>query len=397
MTNMESNEFSLSTGGPVYKQMHRIGLSKQGVRGIVTRVAITAMIVWLPLLIVSAAEGFAWGNAVKMPFLKDYAAYTRFLIAIPLLILAEIIIDYRLSLVVKNLASSGLVKYEDKTAFEATLRTLGRLRDSTIPEIVIIVIVYAMVLQGFVQELPDRVSTWRVVSANGGYHLSFAGYIYTFLSIPVFQFIMYRWVWRIIIWDWFLWRISRLKLKLNPTHPDLSGGLGILNIAQAAFFIIIFAVSAVFASVFAARIAYEGVPISQMEGPALVFVIVSVFVFQAPLLAFSPMLIIAKIQGQLEYGAFASEYTQSFDSKWLRSRRAEGESPLGSSDIQSLADLAHSFEIVQKMHVVPIDIPTAMLLAVSAIVPMLSLIFVAKSVTNTMAVFAKLVVKLLGF
>lgn len=65
----------------------------------------------------------------------------------------------------------------------------------------------------------------------------------------------------------------------------------------------------------------------------------------APLLVFSPKLLMTKRRGLLEYSALANEYTQSFDRKWIRKENPEGELLLGSADIQSLADLGNSFEL----------------------------------------------------
>lgn len=393
---MEPDNFSISSGGPIYNRMHWFELSRPGKKGVFIRAAITALLAWLPLLIISVIEGLAWGNSVKVPFLKDYAAYTRFLVAVPLFIIAEIIIDNRLSAVVGYFTSTGLVKDEDKPAYQSIVSTMQRLRDLTSIEILILAIIYISLSLGINQELPKSISTWRITSAAGTPQLSVAGFWYTLISIPIFQFLIYRWIWRIIVWDYFLWRVSKFKLDLTPTHPDLAGGLGILNIAQASFFILIFAASAAMAGLFAARIIYLGVPISRLEAPAFVFIVLIVMVFLAPLTAFAPILIITKIKGQLEYGAFASEYTQSFQSKWIRNRQAECEPPLGTSDIQSLADLANSYAIVGKMHIVPFDIPTTMLLAASAIIPMLPLLFIAKPVIDTITTLAKLVMKLLG-
>jgi hypothetical protein len=42
------------------------------------------------------------------------------------------------------------------------------------------------------------------------------------VSLPVFQFLFWRWNWRLLLWWQLIWRISRLDFQLIPTHPDLS-------------------------------------------------------------------------------------------------------------------------------------------------------------------------------
>ena len=48
------------------------------------------LLTWLPLLLLSIVEGHAWGRSVELPFLRDVETNVRFLLAAPLLILAEV-------------------------------------------------------------------------------------------------------------------------------------------------------------------------------------------------------------------------------------------------------------------------------------------------------------------
>ena len=93
----------------------------------------------------------------------------------------------------------------------------------------------------------------------------------------------------------------------------------------------------------------------------------------APLLLMSPKLMKVKRQGILDYGALANSYTQSFDDKWVHGKQV-GEPLLGSSDIQSLADLNNSFAIVRDMRPVPVNKNTLIALALAAILPLVPVI-----------------------
>ena len=68
-----------------------------------------------------------------------------------------------------------------------------------------------------------------------------------------------------------------------------------------------------------------------------------------PLLVFAPRLAAAKRNGLREYGMLAKRYTDEFDHKWLRSGVPPDEPLIGSADIQSLADLGTSFEVIKDM------------------------------------------------
>jgi hypothetical protein len=69
---------------------------------------------------------------------------------------------------------------------------------------------------------------------------------------------------------------------------------------------------------------------------------------------FAPQLAHAKRKGLREYGTLAERYVREFDAKWLRGGAPADESLLGSGDIQSLADLGNSFQVVREMRIVPI-------------------------------------------
>ena len=68
-----------------------------------------------------------------------------------------------------------------------------------------------------------------------------------------------------------------------------------------------------------------------------------------PLLVFAPQLAQAKRTGNREYGALAERYVREFDTKWLRGGASSDEPLVGSADIQSLSDMANTFEVVRTM------------------------------------------------
>jgi hypothetical protein len=89
---------------------------------------------------------------------------------------------------------------------------------------------------------------------------------------------------------------------------------------------------------------------------------------------FSPQLARAKRTGLLEYGAFAVRYVREFEVKWLRGAAPASEALLGSGDIQSLADLANSFNVVRSMRVTPISKEALLRLAMAVIAPIAPLL-----------------------
>jgi hypothetical protein len=178
----------------------------------------------------------------------------------------------------------------------------------------------------------------------------------------------------LFIWAHILWQVSRLDLNLVPTHPDRAGGLGFLSNALFAFIPLAAAFGAMLAGNLAARIFYAGAKLPEFKMQIATAVIALVVIFVGPLLVFAPRIAQAKRRGLLEYGAVAQRYVREFDAKWLRGGAPAGEPLVGSGDIQSLADLANSFEVIRTMRMAPVAMQDILRLAVAALVPIAPLL-----------------------
>ena len=189
------------------------------------------------------------------------------------------------------------------------------------------------------------------------------------MSLPLFQFLLLRWYFRLFLWARFLWQVSRIDLQLVPTHPDRCGGLGFLASVVYAFAPLLLAQGVVLAGMIATRIFFTGAQLPQFKVELIGLVAVMVFAVLGPLLVFSPRLEAAKRAGLREYGTLAQRYVREFDQKWLRGGAPPDEPLVGSADIQSLADLGNSFEVVKEMRWVPFTLPTVLHLASSRCCP----------------------------
>src|SRR4026208_636788 len=105
----EPPDFSLILGGPLFQLLRRAHLSGDVADLVWRRVIALALITWLPLLALSIAEGHAGGDSVKVPFLFGGAVHARFLLPLPLLIVAELVVRQRMRLVVGTFVKRGLV------------------------------------------------------------------------------------------------------------------------------------------------------------------------------------------------------------------------------------------------------------------------------------------------
>jgi hypothetical protein len=377
-------------GGPLYQLLRRTHLSDDALALVHRRILAFLLITWLPLLLLSLFEGRAWRGSVAVPFLLNAEVQARFLIAMPLLLLAELAVHQRMRRLVGRFLDRDLIAESDRPRFSAAIESAMRLRNSLAAEVSLIVIIYAVGIP-MREYLAVDANTWASGSPAGGsgfIGLSLAGWWHALVSVPVFQFLLLRWYFRVFIWGRFLWRVSRIDLKLVPTHPDRVGGLGFLTNVVYAFTPILLAHGALLSGLIADRIFFDGAKLTQFVVEIIGSVAALVLLVLSPLMAFAGQLARVKRTGLGEYGGFAQHYVREFDSKWLRGKRPD-ESMIGSADIQSLADLSNSFQVIREMRFVPFSKDTIMQLAIVTLLPVAPLLL-------TMISFDELLKRLLS-
>src|SRR3974377_1325663 len=112
-------EYSLFRGGPLYQPEHRARLSGSALELLRRRVVVISLFAWVPLLILAIVSGRAWGNAVRVPFLADIEVHLRFLLALPLLIVAELVVHQRLRGMVAQFLKRDLIADSSRAKFDA--------------------------------------------------------------------------------------------------------------------------------------------------------------------------------------------------------------------------------------------------------------------------------------
>jgi hypothetical protein len=370
----EPADFSLIVGGPLFQLWRRMRLTTDGLGLLHRRVVATTLLAWVPLLLFSIAEGGAWGDQVALPFLHDVEMHVRLLLALPLLIFGEVVVHRRMRLVVRHFLERGLIPDAARPQFDAAIASAMRLRNSVAAEVLLIALVYGVgVLFVWRTQVALDVASWYGVVVDEKFRPSVAGWWLGLVSLPLFQFLLARWYFRLFIWARFLWQVSRIELRLLPMHPDGCGGLGFLGLVRLAFAPLLLAQGAMLAGMIAERIFFAGAELPEFKVELAGMVGVMVFVILGPLLVFSRQLEAAERTGMREYGRLAQRYAREFDQKWLRGGAPADEPLLGSADIQSLADLGNSFEVVKGMRWAPFTWHTVLQLAATTLLPVLPL------------------------
>lgn len=383
-------DFSLFLGGPLFQLLQRAHLAGETPSLVRRRIVALVVLTWVPLLVLSIVAGHAWGTSVRLTFLRDVQLHVRLLVALPLLLAAEVVADERMRPLLRQFIDRGLVPEAERGKLDAAAASATRLRDSSVAELLLLAFVY-VVGMGLLWRTHAGlyVTSWFGVSVEGRLQPSLAGWWNGLVSLPVFQFLLLRWYYRLAILARFLWQVSRLDLRIVPTHPDRCGGLGFLAMESSAFAPLLVAQGAMVAGAIADRILFAGARLTDFKLEIALMFSFMLFAILGPTLVFSTRMAAAKRACLLDYGGLSQRYVDAFDRKWLHGGAPPGEPLLGSADIQSLADLGNSFEIARKMRLVPFTIETVVQLALAAVLPVAPLLL-------TMISLEDLLVRLLG-
>jgi len=228
-------DFSLVLGGPLFQLFRRAHLSGDALEMLRRRVVIIAVVAWAPLLLLSVISGLALGDSVAIPFLHDIESHVRFLIALPILIAAELIVHRRIQPTVRQFVERRIVIPEELPKFQQAVDATLRLRNSVIGRSVAAGAGLHGGPLGVAQ--PDRPRHGKLVRGPGGCaDAAHAGGILVRLRqradlpvhsaalVPAFSALVFA----------FVVRISRLNLRLVARHPDKTAGLGFLGVHTAS-------------------------------------------------------------------------------------------------------------------------------------------------------------------
>ncbi|HXU13528.1 MAG TPA: hypothetical protein VN708_00250 [Terriglobales bacterium] len=383
-------ELSIVLGGPVYDFYLRFGLAAPPLQLVRRRIIAVSLLCWLPLLSLSAASGTAIAG-VPVPFLKDAEAQIRFLITIPLLLVGELFVHQRLIPIVQQFLDRKIVWDEDRQRFEEIISSTIRLRNSAVLEVLLLVLTFASSHWFWKERFALATSSWYAIGSGGETHLTPAGVVYGYLSLPIFRFILFRWYLRILLWYQFLWRVSRLPLHLNLFHPDRAGGLGFLQGSGTAFLPFLLAHSTLLAGFVADRIWHSGASLPEFKMQIAGSLFVLLILVLAPLTFFAWHLEEGRRTALREYGILASRYVNKFHSRWIQHAPEEPLLLLGTPDIQSLADLGNAYGVVSTIRIAPLNKEMILRLVLWLVVPILPLTLTMVPLSRIIDWFLKLV------
>jgi hypothetical protein len=313
-------------------------------------------------------------KGVAVPFLLDIETHVRFLICVSLLVFAELIVHQRIRGIVSQFVERGLISPLSLPRFHDAIRSAMSWRNSIPAEVGLILCVFSMGYFIRTSTFTLESSTWYATFNEGHATLTLPGFWFFWVSNPIIQFLLLRWLYRLLIWARFLWQVSRIPLALMPTHPDRNCGLGFLGGSAYAYSPLLTALGAQLAGFIANRIFYDAAVLTAYKPEIILLAGFGLLLVLAPLTVFTPHILAAKRMGLREYGALAAEYSRNFEHRWLRTADRDGESLLGASDIQSLADFGNAYAVIKEIRPMPFSRDMFLQLVFATVVPFLPLL-----------------------
>lgn len=364
-------DFSLVLGGPLFQLLLRTRLTDDGLLLLRRRMVVFTLVAWLPLLVLSALEGRALGGGKEgVAFLRDIEVHVRFLVALPLLVAAELVVHQRMRSVVQLFLDRGLIPENAMTRFNAVIDSAFRLRNSLFAELLMIALVYGVgVFVLWRQYVAIDTAIWYMKPSAEGTKLSSAGYWYALVSMPILQFLLLRWYFRIFIWVRLLWQLSRIELRLMPAHPDHFGGLGFLANIGHAFVPLAAALGALLAGMLASRIFLLGANFADFKGEIAIVAVFNLCVVVCPLLLFSGQIAELKRTGILKYGTLTARYLRKGDAAGPGGGAAADRAPAEGADDEALAGAAGNYDAAQALRIMPVTRDAAMQILLATLLP----------------------------
>ncbi|MGZ3487425.1 MAG: hypothetical protein ACXVBY_11250 [Isosphaeraceae bacterium] len=383
---VDPHGFDLVGRGPSFRLAQRFGFNRPDRPRRIRKILLLILVTWVPLVLLSLVAGHAFGNRVAVTLLRDPVILSRFLFVLPLLALAEIVVERSLGVQAQQFLASGVVPAGEAVKLEAAKAEALRLRESVVAEGVIVVLAVAIaIIAQVVIRFGSEESTWKRSDAG----ITLAGWWYILVSLPILFFFLLRWFWIFLLWSRFLFRISRLGLELTPTHPDRAGGLGFLGWGLASFGLVLMAISAVLSGSLAYEIVHRGSSLNILKYHIMIFVVLAIVILHAPLIVFTGRLARCRFRGLLDFGSLIGDHDRAFNEKWLKS---QGSSLLGSAHMGSLAHMSPVYEQVERMQLLPWDKQALIVLVAAALIPMIPLLGTVTALTEILSMLGKFVV-----
>ena len=358
-------DVSLIRGGPFYRLQQSSRLIAANEWNVGRRIIFAIAVGWVPLLLIK----LLFDRANFLFLLKDYRINSRMLIAVPVLLLAQPLMESSFRMIVGHIYSARLLETGDLVRMDEIIARMARLRDSVLPELIILLLIAIHTAASYKSQLAG--APWLAYRVGTDLHLTLAGWYAVVVSATIFQFLLGLNLWKWLLWTIFAFKVSRLNLHLIATHPDENGGLGFLGMTPLAFTPIAFAATSVIAATFRHQILHNGAHLVSFWMPAVLLVAVIALMALGPLVFFIPRLTAVRRKGILEYAILGQIQSTEFHEKWILNRAGHEAELIDAAEISTLCDYGQAFDRIEEMKPFPTDRGALIGLVLSVVIPAL--------------------------
>ena len=382
---------SFNRHGPFYRLQRRLGILSDTDLAAGRRALLFLVLAWVPVLLLAGLQGYALNAHHERALLFDFSAYA-FALATVAFVLMEQTSDQRMAWLVGQFTVRGIAKESSRECFAEARQNMARRTGSGLVEAVILVGAY-LIAYVWIRGGAGRVEggTWFGHVQDGDLRLTLAGWWLLLVALPLFWFLLGRWLWRFATWGLLLRDIAGCDLRLVATHPDRCGGLSFIGSYPNTYVLFVFSLSTVVAAAVLKQVVFGGASLMSFKFALFALIVFLVVAFVLPLLAFTAVLKSLKKQGLSRYGALASRHNLAFEARWIQAANPDepGDGALGSPDVSSLADLAAGYALVEQMRSVPVTKASVIPLILAALLPLMV-------VAATQAPFGQIIGELKG-
>jgi hypothetical protein len=244
-----------------------------------------------------------------------------------------------------------LIAPEVHAAFSQLNASLRRLRDASLPWVLVVGVAIAWSVGVAPEPQADRLAWAR--EANGS--LGFGGWWYVYVVRPLFLALLLGWMWRLALVTLWMARIGRLDLALVPTHPDRVGGLGFVDKLPSGFAMVTFAVSAILASGWAHDVVHHGATLGSLRLAIIGFAVIWTLLLLVPLLVLVPVLAATRHKALAGYSALVGEQGRLVHRRWILRETVADAPLLDAPEIGPVADANAMYDAVKSMRSFPIS------------------------------------------
>jgi hypothetical protein len=368
---MGDGRYSLVVGGPFHALLARLGLVDAAGLPRAAAAGWLVLLAWgVPAACIalqaSLDPGFSGDD-----FWWDPRVYVRWIVAIAAMLLYERITDGVFNQLIGNFRTAAMIEPAVAARFSALLARADARTSSAGAEGLMLLVVLLLSAGSLEIRWATPNVNWAERGTGTDLVMSWAGLAVTFLSDPLFLFLLCRWIWRFVAVGWLLAGIARLPLRLYAAHPDGLAGLGFLGSYPAAFLGLFFALSCVVATGIQHFVQFNPVGTSTVVLAAGLWVAFIAAIAVAPTLVFVPVLAAVRTAARREFSRLAVRHHAEFHRTWLADDAPADRSPMGTPEMSSLADLNAVAASALNVGLVPVDRRTVAAVILAAGLPLL--------------------------